>query len=407
VFTASSLTGGLAASGLWLITARAVQGLGAAMLAPATLSLLTSRFTVPHERRKALSAWSTTSASGAAVGVLAGGILTGLLSWRWVLFVNIPIGIAVIVLTLLAVSEPRVDGPRARLDILGAVTVTLGFTFLLYGIVGTDTHPWTSPQTVITLALGGVLLAAFVLAETRVVKAPLIPFSVFKRRSLTVANGVTTTIGAANFGGYFFLSLYLQQVNGYPPLRAGLAFLPIGLSAFTGSLISHRLVDRIGARNQLILGTGIAAAGLIWIAVTLTPVVAYLSTLLGPLILFGCGIGMSFGAMAMAATHGVPAHQAGLASGLLNTTRQVGGAAGLAVMATAASSLTHGLSGAHSSAAALTAGYKLAFLIAGLGLAAGMLLAFALPTAARERRDELRVPATAPAGTPSSTDQRA
>ena len=407
VFTASSLTGGLAASGLWLITARAVQGLGAAMLAPATLSLLTSRFTDPRERRKALSALSTTSASGAAVGVLAGGILTGLLSWRWVLFVNIPIGIAVIVLTLLAVSEPRVDGPRAQLDILGAVTVTLGFTFLLYGIVGTDTHPWTSLQTVIPLALGGVLLAAFVLAETRVVKAPLIPFSVFKRRSLTVANGVTTTIGAANFGGYFFLSLYLQQVNGYPPLRAGLAFLPIGLSAFTGSLISHRLVDRIGARNQLILGTGIAAAGLIWIAVTLTPVVAYLSTLLGPLVLFGGGIGMSFGAMAMAATHGVPAHQAGLASGLLNTTRQVGGATGLAVMATAASSLTHGLSGSHSSAAALTAGYRLAFLIAGLGLAAGMLLAFALPTAAQERRHELRVPATAPAGTPSSTDQRA
>jgi MFS family permease len=269
VFTVASLTGGLAANGLWLITARAVQGLGAAMLAPATLSLLTSRFTDPHERRKALSAWSTTSASGAAVGVLAGGILTGLLSWRWVLFVNIPVGIAVIVPALLAVSEPRVDGPRARLDILG---------------------------------------------------------------------------------------------------------------------------------------TGIAAAGLIWIAVTLAPDVAYLSTVLGPLILFGCGIGVSFGAMAMAATHGVPAHQAGLASGLLNTTRQVGGATGLAVMATAASSLTNGLSGSHSSAAALTEGYKLAFLIAGLGLAAGMLLAFALPTAARERRDELPVPATAPAGTPSPTD---
>jgi predicted MFS family arabinose efflux permease len=217
-------------------------------------------------------------------------------------------------------------------------------------------------------------------------------------------NGVTTTIGAANFGGYFFLSLYLQQVNGYPPLRAGLAFLPIGLSGFAGSLISHRLMDRIGARNQLILGTGVAAAGLIWIAVTLAPHVAYLSTVLGPLIFFGCGIGMSFGAMATAATHGVPAHQAGLASGLLNTTRQVGGAIGLAVMATAASSLTNGLSGSHSSAAALTEGYKLAFLLAGLGLAAGMLLAFALPTDARERRDELRVPGVRPAGARSSID---
>jgi predicted MFS family arabinose efflux permease len=162
--------------------------------------------------------------------VLAGGVLTGLLSWRWVLFVNVPIGAAAIVLTLLAVLEPRVDGPRTRLDILGAVTVTLGFTLLVYGIIGTDTHPWTSPQTVIVLALAGVLFAVFVLAETRVVKTPLVPFSVFKRRSLTVTNGVTTTIGSGNFGGYFFLSLYLQQVLGYTPLRAGLASCRLALA---------------------------------------------------------------------------------------------------------------------------------------------------------------------------------
>jgi predicted MFS family arabinose efflux permease len=247
----------------------------------------------------------------------------------------------------------------------------------------------------------------FVLAETRIVKTPLIPFSVFRRRSLTVTNGVTITIGSANFGGYFFLSLYLQQVSGYSPLRAGLAFLPIGLSAFVGARISHRLMARIGARNQIMLGTAIGSAGLIWMAMALTPGAAYLTTVLEPLVLFGGGVGMTFGAMPMTATQGVPGHQVGLASGLLNASRQVGGAIGLAIMATAASSLTRRLSSTHSTAAALTGGYKLAFLMAGLGLAAGMLLALALPTAAREQRDELQVTQAATAQAPSLMDEGA
>lgn len=388
LFTLCSLAGGLAQDGTWLIAARAAQGIGGAILAPATLTLLTTRFTDPEERRRALGAWSTTSASGAAAGVLAGGILTDLLSWRWVLFVNVPIGAAVIALVLVAVPESRLEGARSRLDVLGAVTVTLGMAILVYGVVGTDSHPWGSAQTVVTLVLGVVLLIAFALIETRVAKTPLVPFSVFKRRSVSIVNAITVTIGVANFGGYFFISLYLQQVAGYSPLRAGLAFLPIGLSAFTGSMVGAWLVGRIGVRNQLIMGPALAAAGLIWMAAVLTPESAYLEHMFGPLILFGFGIGISFGPMAMAATQGMPTQQQGLASGLINTTRQVGGAIGLAALATAASSLTrHSIT--ESMPAALTNGYVLAFFIAGLGLIVGMLLAFALP---RDDRHELHEP---------------
>lgn len=340
LFTVFSLIGGLAQSGGWLIGARAAQGLGGAVLAPATLSLLTSRFTDPHERRRALGAWSTTAASGVAVGVLAGGVLTDLLDWRWVLFVNVPIGVAVVALASVALSESRRDGARVRLDVPGAVLVTGGLAVLVYGIVDTDSHAWGSARTIITLAIGAALLIAFAVVELRLATDPLIPFSVFKRRSLLVANGVAVTIGASLFGAYFFLSLYMQQVAGFSPLRAGLSFLPVGLATFAGSLFGTRLVARIGFRHQLVLGPAVAAAGLLWLATTLSAGDAYFSHIFGPLILFGIGLGLSFVPMTLAATQGVPPHQAGLASGLINTTRQVGGAVGLAALATAASSVT-------------------------------------------------------------------
>lgn len=219
LFTVCSLIGGLAQSGAWLITARAGQGIGGAILAPASLSLLTTRFTDPYERRKALGAWPITSASGAALGVLAGGILTDLLNWRWVLFVNVPIGAAVVALTLLALAESRLDGARPRLDVLGALTVSSGLAVLVYGIVGTTSHPWGSARTLTTLAVGVALLTAFAITEIYFARSPLVPFSVFKRRSLAVVNAVTVSIGAANFGAYYFLSLYLQQVEKYSPCR--------------------------------------------------------------------------------------------------------------------------------------------------------------------------------------------
>jgi EmrB/QacA subfamily drug resistance transporter len=408
LFTVCSLIGGLAQNGGALITARAVQGLGGAVLAPATLSLLTSRFTNPHERRRALGAWSTTAASGAAVGVLAGGVLTDLLDWRWVLFVNVPIGIAVLVLAAMALSESRLEKGGKRLDIFGALTVTLGLATIVYGIVDTDTHPWGSSRTVITLAIGAALLAAFVVIETKLAEQPLIPFSVFRRRSLSAANGVAVVIGAALFGTYFFLSLYLQQVAGYSPLRAGLGFLPVGLSTFFGSLAGTKLVHHIGFRRQLVLGPAVSAAGLIWLATTLRAGDAYLPHVFGPLVLFGLGLGLSFVPMTLAATQGVPIQQAGLASGLINTTRQMGGAVGLAVMATLAASVTRNRHpvGAHAVATALTAGYDRAFLIGGIALAVAVLLALALPSVAKQRAAEPtpsipdRVPTPDPVGRP-------
>jgi EmrB/QacA subfamily drug resistance transporter len=379
VFTVCSLIGGLAQSGSWLIAARAAQGIGGAILAPATLSILVTTFTDPSERRRALGAWSATAASGAAVGVLAGGVLTSLLNWRWVLFVNVPIGIVLMVGAWMALPRHEEVGPKRALDIFGAVTVTAGLAVLVYGIVSTDTHPWGSMQTIVTLAIGLVLLAMFFVNEARFARDPLIPLGIFRRRSLSVANGIAVTIGAGLFGTYFFLSLYLQDVNGYSALRAGLAFLPAGLCTLAGALIGTRLVQIMGARRQLVLGPTLAAGGLFWLS-TIGAGAGYFSNVLGPLILIGLGIGMSFVPMTLSATTGVPPHEAGLASGLINTTRQVGGALGLAIMATVATSVaTHHLVGSHNVDAALTSGYRAAFVIAGAGLLVGALLALALP----------------------------
>ena len=379
VFTLCSLIGGMAQSGSWLIAARAAQGIGGAILAPATLSILVTTFTDPGERRRALGAWSATAASGAAVGVLAGGVLTSLLNWRWVLFVNVPIGVVLMIAAWLALPRAEESGPKRALDIPGAITVTGGLAVLVYGIVSTDVHPWGSARTVMTLAVGLALLAIFCVNEARFARDPLIPLSIFRRRSLSVANGIAVTIGAGLFGTYFFLSLYLQDVNGYSALRAGLAFLPAGLCTLAGALIGTRLVQVIGARRQLMLGPGLAAAGLFWLS-SIGAGDAYLTHVLGPVVLIGLGIGMSFVPMTLSATSGIPPREAGLASGLINTTRQVGGALGLAIMASVATTIaTNHLVGNHDAAAALTAGYRAAFAIAGGGLVVGALLALALP----------------------------
>jgi EmrB/QacA subfamily drug resistance transporter len=379
LFTAFSLIGGVAQSGAWLITARAAQGIGGAILAPATLSILVTTFTDPDDRRRALGAWGATAASGAAAGVLVGGILTSLLDWRWVLFVNVPIGIALLAGAWVALPRKEQQGPRKTLDLTGAVTVTAGLAVLVYGIVSTDVHPWVSARTLVTLAVGLVLLGAFFVTETRFATDPLIPMSVFRRRSLSVANGVAVTVGAGIFGTYFFLSLFLQNVDGYSPLRTGLAFLPVGLLTLVGALVASRIVHIVGARNQLMLGLGVAAVGLLWLS-TVQAGDAYLVHVLGPEVLIGLGFGLSFIPMTLSATAGVPVHEAGLASGLINTTRQIGGALGLAIMATVATSVAADHSGAHLHPdVALTAGYRAAFLIAGCGMVVGVVLAAMLP----------------------------
>jgi EmrB/QacA subfamily drug resistance transporter len=379
VFTVCSLIGGLAQNGAWLITARAAQGIGGAILAPATLSILVTAFTDPDDRRRALGAWGATAASGAAAGVLIGGILTSLLNWRWVLFVNVPIGIVLLAGAWVALPRTEQRGPRKSLDLTGAITVTAGLAVLVYGIVSTDVHAWGSTQTIVTIAVGLLLLAVFFVTESRFATDPLIPLSIFKRRSLSVANGIGVTVGAGIFGTYFFLSLFLQNVDGYSPLRAGLAFLPVGLLTLAGALIASRIVHIVGARNQLMLGLGIAGIGALWLS-RVQAGDAFLIHVLGPEILIGLGFGLSFIPMTLSATAGVPVHEAGLASGLINTTRQIGGALGLAIMATVATSIVASHERAHQSPdVALTAGYRAAFLITGCVMVVGVLLATLLP----------------------------
>jgi MFS family permease len=246
-FTVFSLLGGLAQTSGELIAARAAQGIGGAILAPATLSLLTATFTEHHDRRRALGVWSATAASGAAGGLLLGGVLTGLLGWRWVLFVNVPIGAALIAGALLWLTESTGQLRSRRLDVAGAATLTGGMAILVYGIVSADTHPWGSAHTIATLAAGAAVLILFLLIEARFAPSPIVPLRTFRRRSLSVANALSTIVGLVVFGNYFFLSLHLQEVKHYSPLRAGLAFLPIGLAtAVLDRGVSHAGLPRAG-----------------------------------------------------------------------------------------------------------------------------------------------------------------
>jgi MFS family permease len=417
LFTLFSLLGGLAQDGAWLVAARAAQGFGGAVLAPATLSLLTTTFYQAEQRRRALGAWSATAASGAAIGVLLGGVLTQALDWRWVLFVNVPIGAALLAIAALAVpgrdpspaySSPDVraasdpSSPRGRagftrpgrghLDIAGAVTVTLGLGSVVYGVVGTGTHPWGSAATLLPLGAGVVLLGIFALVETRLALHPLVPFSVFRRKALAAANATAVLVGAGLFGLYFFLSLFIQQLDGYDALQGGLAYLPAGSATLIAALGGSRLVARVGPRRQLVAGLVLAGAALVWLAL-LRPGEAYWQHIFGPLVLAGTGFGLSFVPMTMAATTGLPANEAGLAAGLVNTSRQVGGAVGLAAMATIAAHATRGPDHSGPSHEALTSlvraqgsGYDHAFAIAAVALLAGSAVALLLPRAPRAPR---------------------
>jgi EmrB/QacA subfamily drug resistance transporter len=377
-FTLFSFLGGLAQSAGELVAARAAQGVGGAILAPASLSLLTATFTDAHERRRALGVWSATAASGAAGGLIAGGLLTDLAGWRWVLFVNVPVGIALLAVALITLPESTGQLERRTLDVAGAVTVTAGTVTLIYGIVGTDSHPWGSARTLGTIGAGLVVLALFLAIEAWGVSNPIVPLRTFRRRSLSVANLLSTVVGAVVFSIYFFVSLYLQEVRHYSPLQAGMAFLPIGLCTLVGALCASRLVRHIGIRIQLVLAPLITAAAVIAMSF-IGPHSDYVTALLIPLLVAGLGIGLTFVPMTIAATAGVPPHEAGLASGLINTSRQLGGALGLAALTAisttvAKSHLAHG----GTLAAALSHGYGRALLIAGLVSLAGALSSFFL-----------------------------
>lgn len=378
LFSLTSLLGGLAQSGGELIAARGLQGVGGAVLSPATLTILTTTFTEPRARARALGMWSAVAGAGGATGVLAGGVLTDLLSWRWILFINVPIGLLVLVVARVAIAESRGEGERPTLDWAGALTVTAGLGALTYGIVSTDTHAWGSPLVLSFLAVGAVLLASFGWVESRH-RHPLIPLRMFRSRALTGANLIMILIGAVMFSLFFFLSQYLQDVRGYSPLRTGFAFLPMPLAIIVGTQLSSRLVNRIGSRPLLAIGPVISAAGLLMLsrlhATSSYPVHIGLA---GALTTFG--IGMSFVPITLSATTGVDRRDAGLASGLINTTRQIGGSVGLAALLTIAASRTHALLGS-GPAVAQTAGYTRAFAVSSvLLLVATALALLVLPT---------------------------
>jgi EmrB/QacA subfamily drug resistance transporter len=368
VFTLSSLLGGLAQSETLLIAARALQGLGAAILAPATLTILTATFTEGPARAKALGVWSAVSSAGASAGALFGGILTEFLSWRWILFVNVPIGVVAFIAARRYLPESKAELAHRHLDLAGAVTVTGGLVALVYAIVSTETNPWGSAHVLVPLAVGVVLIAVFLFLQARVSKAPLVPLRIFRSRSVAGGNTVMFLMFGALFGSWYFETLYMQRVLGFSPLQAGLAFLPQTVLIAVGAQVVSRLVSKFGPRVLVVFGSLVAAAGLAWLS-RITPTSTFVADLLGPFVLIGLGMGLTVTPVAVAGTAGVPREDAGLASGLLNTSRTVGASIGLAALATLAATHTAGvLSGVASTpartAAALTDGYSLAFTVA-------------------------------------------
>jgi EmrB/QacA subfamily drug resistance transporter len=390
VFTISSLLGGMAQNQAWLISARALQGLGAAILAPATLTILTASFAEGPARARALGVWSAVSAAGASAGALFGGILTDFLSWRWILFVNVPIGAVALVAASRYLPESRADMAHRHLDVGGAVTVTAGLTAIVYAIVSTETNPWGSAHVLIPLAAGLVLLAVFLYLQARVATAPLVPLHIFRSRSVSSANVVMLLMFGALFGSWYFETLFMQRVLGYSPLQAGLAFLPQTLLIAAGAQVTARLVPKFGPRLLIIVGALVAAGGLAWMS-QVTPDSTFLAGLFGPFVLIGLGMGLAVTPIAVAGTAGVRREEAGLASGLLNTSRTVGASIGLAALATLAATRTNNvLRGVPSTAArtatALTDGYTLAFTVATiLLLVTAAVAVVALPSVRQEQ----------------------
>ena len=361
LFSLTSLIGGLAQTGGELIIARGLQGLGGAVLSPATLTILTTTFVEPKARARALGMWSAVAGAGGATGVLAGGVLTDLLSWRWILFINVPIGILVLVVARFAVTESVAEGERPTLDWAGALTVTGGLVALVYGIVSTDAHAWGSTLVVSYLIAGAALIAAFLVIERRH-RHPLVPLRLFRSRSLSGANGIMIVIGSVMFSLFFFLSQFVQDVQGYSPLRTGFAFLPMPIAIIIGTQLSTRLVGRTGPRVLLVIGPLISSVGLLLLS-RLHEHSAYAWHVGLPGAITTFGVGMSFVPITLAATNGVDRRDAGLASGLINTTRQIGGSLGLAVLLTVVAAREHAVHGS-GALVAQTAGYTRAFAVA-------------------------------------------
>lgn len=378
LFTVASLVNGLSTSSEMLIIARGVQGLGAALVSPAALSIITTTFPEGAERQKALGVWSAIAAGGGAVGLLLGGILTDQLSWEWIFFVNVPVGLVAAALSWRYIPESRMLG-RSGFDFAGAVSVTAGLIVLVYAIVKAQEFGWGSARTLGLAAVALALLGIFVAIERRS-HAPLVRLGIFRVRSLTGANLVLVVVAGGLFALFFFASLYVQEILGYDPLKAGFAFLPVSFMIGIGAGIAQQLVRKLGVRPVAVMGMVFATAGLFLLA-RVPADGSYVSDLLPGLLLMSFGMGNTFVPITLIATTNVAAEDAGLASGLFNTSQQVGGALGLAVLSTLAadkttsilSDLGHAPSGAER-ANALTEGFQVAFTGGALLMLAGLIM---------------------------------
>ena len=369
VFTGASALAGLATSSEFLIVARALQGLGAAMVSPAALSIVTTTFKDGPERTRALSVWAAIAVGGAAVGLLLGGILTEYLSWEWAFYVNVPVGAAAVLLSLRFIPESRTD--TRGVDVLGALSVTAGLTLLVYAIVRTQDYGWLSIETLGVAGAALALLAGFVVTELRS-KAPLVRLGIFRKRSLTSANVAMLAVAGGMFAVFYFASLYVQGILGFTPVEAGLAFLPLTAGIILFSVLAQQVIARLDVRWVAMIGMAAAAVGLLLLS--LAPVDgSYAADVLPGLLVMSAGLGFTFVPLTLIATTGVADEDAGLASGLFNSSQQIGGALGLAILSTvAASTTTDALPDgdaptALQQASALVDGYQMAFAV-GAGL---------------------------------------
>jgi EmrB/QacA subfamily drug resistance transporter len=392
LFSVFSLLCGLAVSSGMLIAMRLLQGAAGAVLSPSVFSITSVTFEEGSERNKALGILGAIAGSGAAIGVLLGGVLTEYAGWEWIFFVNVPIGLASLLLVPRFVKESRADGLAQHFDAAGATTVTASLVFFVFGLTQSTSHGWGSGQVLGSLVGSAVLMAAFVAIESRS-RSPLVPLSIFRRRTLLGANTIGFGLGTAIFGAFFLLSLYMQQVLGFSPIKTGVGYLAIALSAVAGSGVSQGLVTRLGVKPVLSFGLAVMAGGLVYLA-GVSPDGSYLTDLFPGFLLLGIGLGFSFVPVSIAALGGVAEHEAGLASGLINTVQQVGGALGLAILVTVSTTRTNHLLGSGSSRPeALVGGFELAFWVA-VGVAAAALGA----TLVLLRRRDLRAVRPEPAG---------
>jgi EmrB/QacA subfamily drug resistance transporter len=400
LFTLASLACGLASSQEFLVGARAVQGLGGAVVSAVALSLMMTLFTEPAERAKAMGVFGFVAAGGGSIGVLLGGVLTDLLDWHWIFLVNLPVGITVLALTFVLIPAGRGAAAATSLDIAGAVTVTASLMLAVYAIVNGNEEGWTSGQTTGLLAAAAALLALFLGIEARV-PSPLVPLGLFRLRNVSTANVVGILWAAAMFAWFFLSALYLQLVLGYSPLEVGLAFLPGNLIMAVFSVgLSAKLVLRFGIRLPLAVGLTLAGIGLLLFA--RAPVDGNFAVdVLPSMILLGIGAGMAFNPVLLAAMSDVAPSESGLASGVVNTSFMMGGALGLAVLASLAASRTDSLlASGDNPLAALTGGYHAAFLVGaifavGAAVIGAVFLRTGQAAAAEEGAEAVGVPAAA------------